>query len=36
MDRILKELLPLFIPLIISLLLITYIPAITMWLPGLL
>lgn len=34
--KVLKELLPLYVPLIIALMLITYIPGLTMWLPNLL
>lgn len=35
MGRLMKEVIPYYIPLFISLLLITYIPEITMWLPNL-
>ncbi len=34
MEKILKELFPLFIPLLIALLLITYIPQLSLWLPS--
>lgn len=34
MEKILKELIPLFIPLLIALLLITYIPQLSLWLPS--
>ena len=36
MEKVLKQMLPLFIPLIIALLLISYVPFFTTWLPGLL
>lgn len=36
MEKVLKQMLPLFVPLLIALLLISYIPFFTTWLPGLL
>lgn len=36
MDRIVKAMLPFFVPLLLVLLLITYVPALTLWLPNLL
>lgn len=34
--KVLKELLPLYVPLLIALMVITYVPELTMWLPSLL
>lgn len=34
--KVLKELLPLYVPLLIALMVVTYVPGLTMWLPSLL